>query len=99
MTRDLDSLQLSPRVVIRPGDLVQLRGGGDFYRDGRTWHRVFHASGTARVVRLHANRKGVFADVVMSQDAQTRTLLIQGEYRSRETGLKYRAYSLRRAKP
>ncbi len=99
MTRDLPSLQLSQRVTIRPGDVVQLRGGGDFHRHAGAWHRIFHATGTARVIRLHADRSRVFADLVMSQDSQTRTLLIQGEYRSRTTGLKYRAYSLRRAKP
>lgn len=98
MTRDMTALQISPRVTIRPGDVVQLRGGGDFHRTGRTWHRVFHATGTARVIRLHADRNRVFADLLMSQDAQTRTLLIQGEYRSRATGLKYRPYQLRRAK-
>ncbi len=100
MTRDLPSLQLSQRVTIRPGDVVQLRGGGDYYRHGRTWQRVFHATGTARVIRLHADRSGskIFADLVMSHDCQTRTLLVQGEYRSRATGLKYRAYNLRRAR-
>lgn len=89
--RPVEQLQLSPRVVLKPGDLFRtMKWSGPLYGE----HPI-GPFGMFTLIRLEANRTRVYAEAIDHETGMTHTLYVKGpRYKSR--GFTFKVFKVRK---